>query len=164
MVGGYFNATVGNDLHINELKCIDRNDDTDSTSENGHRLLEFAEEHNLSILNTFFGCKNIHRWSFYSNLGYKRRLDYILGEWFIKRFTNNCSLYRGASLPFESDHMIVVLDCVFPYKKQPKTILKSKKQQTKHYDIGRLRDDNDIAEKYSNKLEMYFLLLNSPIQ
>ena len=65
-----------------EWTCVGNNNDPDSTSSNGTRLLAFAEEQNLSIMNYKFGYKNIHRCSFYSNLGYKRRLDYILCEWF----------------------------------------------------------------------------------
>ena len=153
MIGGDFNATVGIYLHSEHSKCIGKNNDQNTTSENGHRLIQFAEEHNLSIVNTFFGHKDIHRWSFYSNLGYKRRLDYIMGEWFIRRFIHNCRVYRGASNPFESDHKVVVLNCSFPYKKEIRKMFKPKlKPKQTHYDIKKLRDDKNVAENYSNKL------------
>ena len=79
VIGGDFNATIGTDFQSENSKCIGRNNDPNPTSENGNRLLQFANENKLSIMNTLFGHKNIHRWSFYSNLGYDRRLDYILG-------------------------------------------------------------------------------------
>ena len=151
VIGGDFNATVGNDFQSEHSKCIGKNNDPNPTSENGHRLLQFAQEHKLSILNTFFGHKDIHRWSFHSNLGYQRRLDYIMGEWFIKRFSHNCRVYRGASNPFESDHKVVVLNCCFPYQKEIKKMFKPKQKQT-HYDIKKLRDDKNVVENYSNKL------------
>ena len=156
VIGGDFNATIGNDFQTENSKCIGKNNDPNPTSENGHRLLQFAHENNLSIMNTLFGHKNIHRWSFHSNLGYDRRLDYILGEWFVKRFSHNCRVYRGASKPFESDHKLVVLDCRFPYQKELKKIFKPKHPK-KHYDIRQLRDNKTIADIYSNKLEEILL-------
>ena len=41
-------------------------------------------------------------------------------------------------------------------------MFKAKKQHTKYYDIARLRDDSDIAEKYSNKLKDIFLAAQQP--
>ena len=57
VIGGDFNATIGNDFQSPNSKCIGKNNDPDPTSENGHKLIQFAEENNLSILNTFFGHK-----------------------------------------------------------------------------------------------------------
>ena len=156
VVGGDFNATIGTDSQAENLKCIGQNNDSDPTSENGHRLLQFAQEHSLSILNSFFGYKNIHRWSFYSNLGYSRRLDYILGEWFIKRFTTNCRVYRGASTAFESDHRVVVLNCSFPCRKQMQSMFTKKKKQP-HYDIKQLRENETVVQKYSEKMDELFV-------
>lgn len=93
IVGGDFNATIGKE--VEQSKFIGHNNDPDITSENGRRLLNFCSEKELFIMNSMFGYKDIHRWSFHSNLGYKRRLDYILCEWFVKRFSTNCRIYRN---------------------------------------------------------------------
>ena len=82
--GGDFNATIGKESEQN-WKCIGNNNDVESTGENGTRLLQFCTEQEMYIMNSRFGYKDIHRWSFYSNLVYKRRLDYILGVKFIMR-------------------------------------------------------------------------------
>ena len=126
VIGGDFNATIGKESQSEFSKCIGKNNDPNPTSKNGHRLLQFAHELNLSILNTQYGYKNVHRWSFHSNLGYDRRLDYILGEWFIKRFSHNCRVYRGASNPFESDHKVVVLDCKIPLPERIEEYIQNK--------------------------------------
>ena len=104
------------------------------------------------IINSMYGYKNIHRWSFYSNLGYKRRLDYILCEWFVKRFSVNCRVYRSVSGDFESDHRIVVMTCDFPSKKSRKEIFKKKKQSNR-CNIKALKYDPVVVELYSKTLD-----------
>ena len=120
IVGGDFNATVGKDCEPEKWACVGNNHDPDPTSGNGLRLLNYCREQELYMMNSFFGYKDIYRWSFYSNLGYKRRLDYILCEWFVKRFCNNCRVYRSVSQGFQSDHKAVVMNCTFPCKKEIK--------------------------------------------
>ena len=80
VVGGDFNATIGRDCEPEKWECVGNNHDPDPTSPNGLRLLHFCKEQNLYVMNSMYGSKDIHRWSFQSNLGYKRRLDYILCE------------------------------------------------------------------------------------
>ena len=95
-------------------------------------------------MNSFYGYKDIHRWSFYSNLGYKRRLDYILCEWFVKRFCNNCRVYRRISEGFYSDHKNVVMHCSFPSKKERKQVFKkSVKQRSRN--IKSLKKDAEVV-------------------
>ena len=86
IVGGDFNATVGRDCEPDKWAFVGNNHDPDPTSENGLRLLKFCKEQELYMMNSYYGHKDIHRWSFYSNLGYKRRLDYIPCEWYVKSF------------------------------------------------------------------------------
>ena len=62
IIGGDFNATIGTDCESEKWTCVGNNNDPDSTSSNGTRLLAFAEEQNLSIMNSKFGYKNIHKW------------------------------------------------------------------------------------------------------
>ena len=68
--GGDFNATIGKESEQN-WKCIGNSNDVESTSENRTRLLKFSTKQDLYLMNSRFGYKEIHRWSFYSNLGYK---------------------------------------------------------------------------------------------
>ena len=153
IIGGDFNATIGTDCEPEKWTCVGNNNDPDSTSSNGTRLLAFAEEQNLSIMNSKFGYKNIHRWSFYSNLGYKRRLDYILSEWFVMRFSHNCRGYRSVSDGFHSDHKDVVMDCTFPSRKSRKQIFQKKKGIGKVIDIKYLSNDKNTIKCYSEALE-----------
>lgn len=117
------------------------------------RLLDYCEEQNLFVMNSRFGYKNIHRWSFYSNFGYKRRLDYIIGEWFVLRFCTNCRVYRNVSEGFESDHKIVVMDCYFPSMKSIRKIFTKKKTVKNSLDIKKLKVDNQIVLNYTNMVD-----------
>ena len=152
IVGGDFNATIGNDCDPDQREFLGNNNDPDPTSPNGTRLLNFSKEHKLFVMNTFYGYKDIHRWSFYSNLGYKRRLDYILCEGFVKRFSHNCRVYRSVSDGFDSDHKVVVLNCSFPCKRQRKLIFKRKKPSPIP-NVRYLRCNEDVVKNYSEVLE-----------
>ena len=153
IIGGDFNATIGDDCDPEKWNCVGQNNDPDPTSSNGIRLLAFAEENKLSILNSKYGYKNLHRWSFYSNLGYKRRLDYILGEWFIQRFCTNCRVYTSASIGFDSDHKVVVMDCAFPSKRSRQVIFRKKKGLGRtSVNINLLSQNHEISEDYSHAL------------
>ena len=154
IVGGDFNATVGNDCEPDKWTCVGNNHDPDPTSENGLRLLKFCKEHELFMMNSFFGRKNIHRWSFYSNLGYKRRLDYIFCEWYVKRFTNNCRVYRSVSKGFQSDHRVVIMNCAFPSRKMRKQVFSKKNvDKSLHCNIKSLKLDEDVVKSYSSSLD-----------
>ena len=153
IIGGDFNATIGRDCEPEKWICVGNNNDPDPTSSNGTRLLGFAEEQSLYIMNSMFGYKNIHRWSFHSNLGYKRRLDYILCEGFIKRFCNNCRVYRSVSDGFYSDNKVVVMDCAIPSRKSRKQIFHKKKDTRSILDIKYLRHDETLVRCYSKALD-----------
>ena len=104
-------------------------------------------------MNTLYGRKNIYRWTFHSNLGYRRRLDYILCDFFVKKYSTNCRVYRGCSESFESDHMLVVLNCKFPCNTRIKEYFRKHRSKPKiFYNIKSLKN-NDIAKQYSDKVE-----------
>lgn len=155
LIGGDFNATIGNDCQSSNWRCVGPYNDDEPTSFNGMKLLEMAETNNLFILNTMFATKSpTHRWTFKSNLGYLRRLDYILGEWYIKRATTNCRAYPGVSDAFESDHRVVVLTAMLPTKKSRKKIFR-KKSKKEHciLNVKTLRDDEKVVSLYSDRLD-----------
>ena len=119
IVAGDFNATIGQDCNHDTWRGPGPYHDEDPTSFNGTKLLETAECNQLYILNTMFATRsNEHRWSFHSNLGYKRRLDYIVTDRYVKRATTNCRVYSMQSQIFDSDHRIVVMTANFPTRKQ----------------------------------------------
>lgn len=75
--------------------------DDDPTSFKGIKLLETTECNKLYILNTMFATRlNEHGWSFHSNIGYKRRLDYIMADWYVKRATTNLPCLSDAKPNF----------------------------------------------------------------
>lgn len=94
-----------------------------------------------------------HRWSFVSNLGYKRRLDYIVAEWFVKCATKNCRVYPIQSLPFESDHRVVVMHARFPTKRKVRQIFTSSPLREVKQDVRQLRDDPVVQTNYNIKLD-----------
>ena len=154
IVAGDFNATIGVDCEPSNWRCVGQFHDPDLTSFNGSRLVETAEINNLFLLNTMFATKSDeHRWSFVSNLGYKRRLDYIMAEWYVKRATKNCRVYPMQSQPFESDHRIVVMQARFPTKRKSRQIFSSKPTVETKQDIRMLRDDPLVQANYNIKLD-----------
>ena len=164
IVAGDFNATIGYDCEPENWKSIGPHHDENPTSFNGTKLIEIAEENSLSILNTMFTTRtDEHRWSFHSNLGYKRRLDYIIAnEWYVKHATTNCRSYPMQSLPFESDHCIVVMDALFRTRKTLKKTSCKTQPDKKHPDLRRLRDDPSIQDLYSGALDSMLLPNQSP--
>lgn len=154
IVAGDFNATIGNDCDANRWLSVGPFNDNNPTSFNGLRLIETAESKGLFLLNTMFATRtDEHRWSFVSNLGYKRRLDYIMAEWFVKRATKNGRVYPKQSEIFESDHRIVVMQARFPTKGKIKKIFKQKRGPRSTQDLRYLRDDPATQARYSAKLD-----------
>ena len=142
IAAGDFNTTIGQGCNHETWIGVGPYHDEDPTSFNGTKLLETAECNKLYILNTMFATRSHeHRWSFHSNLGYKRRLDYIIADWYVKRATTNCRVYPMQSQIFDSDHRIVVRRSRSPTRP----------------DIRKLSDDLEIQGKYSAKLDALLL-------
>ena len=114
------------------------------------RLLTLAETNHLYIMNSMFATKDIHRETWYMRTGFKKRTDYILTEDFIKRRTSHCRVYRKASVPFDSDHRLLVLTCYLPSKAerlQERKKRSSEKQPSLH--VKKLVKDRRIQIPYS---------------
>ena len=162
LVGGDFNATIGTDCTPNEH--VGKYNDDEPTSFNGTNLIDTAQSHKLYLFNTMFATKSAaHRWTFKSPLGYMRRLDYIMGEWYIKQAVKNCRSYPVASEPFESDHRVVVIDMDFPTKRMNKEIFARKRNTVKKRipNIQKLRDVDFVKTEYNSNLDA---LLHDPPQ
>ena len=113
LIGADMNATIGNESN-NQWTYLGKFNDDLPTNDNGTRTLSFCQHFNLFILNSLFAMPEIHRHTWYSPTGFSKRIDYIMAEWHIKRFATNCRVYRGASIPFESNHRMLALYCNFP--------------------------------------------------
>ena len=80
----------------------------DSLNDNGQRLLQLCNMHNLVISNTLFQRRDIHKYTWYSNDGQtKKMIDYVMisGRW--RSSITNCRTYRSAELG-NTDHRMVV--------------------------------------------------------
>ena len=155
-IGGDFNATIGIDCA--QSAYVGRNNDLEETSYNGTKLIEFAESNKLYIMNTMFQTKTSHhRWTFKSPIGYFRRLDYILTEWYVKRVVQNCRVYPAVSDAFDSDHRVVVLDASFPTKKTIRQIFSRKRagreKMKRVPNVKLLQDDEEICDNYNKELD-----------
>ena len=160
VIGADMNATVGKDSE-GEWPCIGRNNDELATNDNGSRLLNLCQELSLFPLNTVFQSKRIHRDTWYSPTGFSKRNDYIIGEWYVKRFSKNCRVYSKASLPYDSDHRLLVAEFTFPSNALKKKLFHPKKNPKKpHLDIKKLRVSETVIKEFSTDVES--LLENPP--
>ena len=104
-------------------------------------------------MNSLYDCKQIHRHTWYSPTGFTKIIDYILAEWHIKKLSSNCRVYRGASIPFETNHRLLALSCSFPSKRKHKLFFhKQSKPPTIHTNIKSLKDNPSICDNYSKGL------------
>ena len=95
------------------------------------------------------------------NAGFTKRVDYILAEWHIKKLSSNCRVYRGASIPFETNHRLLSLSCSFPSKSKQKLFFRKPTKPLKLYtNIKSLKDDPKICDNFSKTLDI--LLINEP--
>ena len=105
IVVGDFNATT----NITKLRCFydGKKIITDSDSnDNGNRLKSFCQSHQLSMSNTFFKHRMLHKYTWYSNDGRTRKIiDYILVEKYVQRYMTNCRVFRGVNI--DSDHRLL---------------------------------------------------------
>ena len=157
LIGADMNATIGKES-FGSWSFLGPNNDDYKTNDNGTRLLSLSNENKLFIMNSLFSSKAIHRHTWYSPNGFSKRADYILAEWHLKRLCSNCRVYRKATIPFETDHRLLMMSCSFPSKRNRKQLFTHIAKPAKpHKNISLLRTDTSVRDKFSNKLD---LLLN----
>lgn len=115
VIGGDMIATISNDA-FGKWKSLGPNNDDLSTNGNGRWLMTWCDNNNLFMMNSMFTAKAIHTVTWYMVNGFKKRIDYIGTEEYIKKRPSQYRVYHWASLPFESDHRMVVLFCKLPTK------------------------------------------------
>ena len=159
IVLGDFNSTIGKDAENLGQRCLGKNIDNLPTNENGNMLLSFSENNNLTILNSIYRTKTIHRITFVAPT-YKKRLDYILGDKDVRRYSSHCRVYRDKSKTcaiFDTDHRLLVLNLKIPFKreeKRQKIAIREKKEKKapKQYDISALKSSEKIRISYSERV------------
>lgn len=110
-------------------------------NERGERLIEFAEEHKLKIINTFYKLNNQDRWTWLSPDGqYKNEIDYILTD----DLESVINLKVEKQLKFESDHRLIKCD------------IRIRKDRTKYHHPRKLpiQDFNKIMYQKALRVEI----------
>ena len=150
IIAGDWNASIGKD--VSTSRYVGRFNDDLETNNNGRRLASFCEEHKLSLMNTKFQTKDIHRYTWVSPTGYRKRIDYFACNAFIEQCVTNCRVYRGASTEYESDHRLLVLDLKCRTKWERKHFFQSREPAPKPL-ISTLINDENMRKRYSEELD-----------
>ena len=99
---GDFNAQVG--VKQNEEEYVLGRFGYGKRSQNGHRLIDFLLEHNLTLLNSIFKKNKNSKWTWMSPDGKSRNeIDYIISN-HPKLFTDTSVISK---LNFNTDHRMV---------------------------------------------------------
>ena len=107
---GDFNAHVGNDIQT-WGSVIGRNGDAHQNA-NGEKVLDFCCANGLSIMNTFFQHKDIHKYTWYrDSLGQRSMIDFFIVSSDLKVNELDVCVKRGAEL--SPDHHLV---CTFRFQ------------------------------------------------
>ncbi|CAF3749773.1 unnamed protein product [Rotaria sp. Silwood1] len=104
---GDFNAHVGNDSQTWN-GVIGLNGDQDLNNQ-GRCLLDFCATSGLSIMNTFFQHKNIHKYTWYKtggSMAQRSLIDFVIVSQNLRRAVTDVRVKRGAEL--STDHHLVV--------------------------------------------------------
>ncbi|CAG4955827.1 unnamed protein product [Colias eurytheme] len=98
---GDFNAKIGQPRQNEHL--LMKSNGFGERNQRGQRLIDFAFEHKLAILNTFFNKKPNQRWTWRSpNGNYKNEIDYVL--------SNQPNIFQNIevlNLNYPSDHRAI---------------------------------------------------------
>src|SRR6266581_5698446 len=127
IIMGDFNAHMGNDSET--WKGILGKFGPSDLNNNGKMLIELCSAHALTITNTFYPHKDIHKFTWERrSLQQKSMIDLILVSTGLKSFVTDVKVKRGAEL--NTDHYMVTMKMTLPYKS--KIVCKT---STTHYRI-----------------------------
>ena len=150
IVMGDFNAKVGGEKHTS----VTGRHGLGERNERGTRLIHFCEQHNLSIMNTYFDLPARQKYTWKSPGDVTRnQIDYILIR---RRFRNSirkCKTYPGTDV--NSDHNPVVANVNIKLKS-----CKMLKKEDSNYDADCLKIES-TREKYNVEVRnKYETLMN----
>ena len=140
IVLGDFNAIT---TAVKEHACVRSSSiltDIES-NDNSERMIDFARDHKLSVMNTWFKHPDHHQYTWYSNdlHGTKKTLDYLLCCDWLRQYISDCRV--RTSFDFNSDHKLLVTTFRTPKTKAARFI-KRKLDKKKKLDL-----ENDEAAK-----------------
>lgn len=133
---GDFNSTLG-DLENNYNNRVGKYT-TGKINDNGNRLIDFATENRLYILNTFFKKHFNRKWTWISPKGIKDERDFILSN----NKNNFLNIEIVNKLDFNSDHRLL----------RAKLLVKTPRHSRKHIKSNRIQIPQSIPEEYGNTL------------
>ena len=102
-------------------------------NERGSRLVEFCEEHNLIITNTWFKNheRRLYTWKKPGDTG-RYQIDFIMVRHRFRNQVLNCKTYPGADI--DSDHNLLVMNCRLKLKKLQKG------RKVRRWNLDKLKD------------------------
>ena len=164
---GDFNATISS--HSKTSGTWDKilgnnNSDRIQTNDNGERMLKLCLQNNMRILNSIFRTKRIHRETRrHHGTGDWKRIDYICTTPWLERYVQSCRVHTKASLPYDTDHRLLVMNISFPSTKRDlkHQLSRSKASVSKPIvDYRALRDDPHIRQQLTMKVENELSTIN----
>lgn len=161
MIAGDWNSTLGPDAPISPY--IGNNYIGEyPTTDNGYKMAEFLSDHKLYALNTLFETKPNHRVTW--QLGRtKKRLDYFVADYFIRRCTQHCRAYPAQSALFESNHRLLVCHLQMPSRAQRTVMFERRKPKPKPI-LRSLRDESPVRRQYAEALDQELPRLESQVE
>ena len=142
ILGGDFNATIGNNSY-GSWNCLGpTNHGEPDTNNNGNRLLSFAERNTLRLENTIRPSKPRLIKTWVSGTGFEKRLDYFLTSSIMKKYVTKCRCRRGSSLLYVTDHYLLEMALYLPTKKELKTSRRINQISKKQPNIATITDPN----------------------
>ena len=149
IVMGDFNAKVGNEKHSNivgKYGLGTRND-------RGRRLIQFCEEYNLMVTNTWFQHpkRRLYTWKSPGDL-HRNQIDFILVNQRFRNTVKQARTYPGADVG--SDHNPVVVKMNIKVKRPPKRVMKD------NLDMNMLKNE-EIRDSYAVEVQNQFQLLEN---
>lgn len=151
IVFGDLNSRIGrktNDVIIGPYGEINLND-------NGERLIEVCQSHQLKIANGFYKHKDIHIYTWIQHMkNLKSVIDYVIVKQRTTLIVNDVRVYRGVTCG--SDHYMVKVKIVFPFtykgKRDDQENEETETITDKHYNLDSLIHES-IRTLYQNRLD-----------
>lgn len=114
------NATVSADSHDPALQAVTGPVSvSDTTNDNGSRLIHLCRATSLCIADTWFPRKRIHHWTWHSPDGRtKKAIDHIILSICWRSSFTNFRVFRGAQLG-NTDHRMLIADMRLKLKAKP---------------------------------------------